>query len=310
MTRFDLNLLPVVLAIFEEKSVSGAGRKLGMSQPATSAALNRLRLVFEDQLFVRTAGGMEPTPRALTLINPTREILERVEDDVLHGQVFDPATTRTQFTFVMSDIGEMVFLPMLLERIQRDAPHATVSSMTLPVADIAVAIETGRVDLAIGYFPDLQKNNFFQQRLFSHPFTCLLRSGHKIRGDSLSMRQFLDLGHAVIRSEGRSQEVFERYLIRKKIERSVVLSTPHFMSIPFIISTSDLVATVPLAVGTSFAKFADVRLLKPPVDIPKFDLKQHWHRKYHEDARNKWLRSVVAELYHNDARWPVKTGKP
>ncbi len=309
MTRFDLNLLPVVLAIFEEKSVSGAGKKLGMSQPATSAALNRLRLAFGDQLFVRTAGGMEPTPRALSLIQPTRDILGRVEDDVLQAEAFDPATTRTRFTFVLSDIGEMVFLPRLLERIQREAPHASVSSMTLSVADTTDAIESGRVDLAIGYFPDLQKNNFFQQRLFSHPFTCLLRSGHKIRGDSLSMQQFLDLGHAVIRSEGRSQEVFERYLVKKKIERRVVLSTPHFMSIPFIISTTDLVATVPLAVGTSFAQFADVKLMQPPIAIPKFDLKQHWHRKYHEDARSKWLRSVVAELFYNDARWSGRAAR-
>ncbi|RJF96475.1 LysR family transcriptional regulator [Noviherbaspirillum cavernae] len=306
MTRFDLNLLPVALAIYEEKSVSGAGKRLGMSQPATSAALNRLRQAFGDQLFVRTANGMEPTPRAMTLINPAREILARVEDDVLQGEAFDPATTKAVFSFALSDIGEMVFLPKLLERIQREAPHATVASVTLPVQEIAAAIEAGRVDLAIGYFPDFQKNNFFQQRLFSHAFTCLLRRNHKIRGNQLTMQQFLNLGHAVIRAEGRSQEVFERYLEKKKIERRVVLSTPHFMSIPFIIGTSDLVATVPYAVGISFAEFAGIKLVKPPLEIPRFDLKQHWHRKYHEDAKNRWLRSIVADLFHNDARWPGK----
>jgi DNA-binding transcriptional LysR family regulator len=304
MTRFDLNLLPIALAIYEEKSVSGAGKKLGMSQPAVSAALNRLRHTFSDQLFVRTANGMEPTPRGLGLIQPARDILARVQHEVLEGETFDPKTTRARFSVVASDIGEMVFLPSLLARIQRDAPHASVSSLTLSVAETAAAIETGHVDLAIGYFPDLQKNNFYQQRLFSHSFTCLLRSDHPIQGDRLSMKQFLELGHAVIKSEGRSQEVFERFLEKKKVERRVVLSTPHFMSIPFILSTSDLVATVPLAVGTSFAKFASVRLVKPPLKIPSFDLKQHWHRKFHQDARNKWLRSIVSELFHNDARWP------
>jgi DNA-binding transcriptional LysR family regulator len=117
------------------------------------------------------------------------------------------------------------------------------------------------------------------------------------------MQKFLELGHAVIRAEGRSQEVFERFWQKKKIERRIVLSTSHFMSIPFIISTGDLVATVPLAIGTSFVKLANVKLMKPPIDIPTFDLKIYWHRKYHQDAKNQWLRSVVAESFQNDIRW-------
>lgn len=304
MTRFDLNLLPVALAIYEEQSVSEAGKRLGMSQPAVSAALSRLRLSFNDQLFVRTANGMEPTPRALSLIQPTKEILARIEDDVLQTEPFDPKTTKARFSVVASDIGEMVFLPKLLARIQQEAPFASVTSLSRPVAETAGAIETGEADLALGYFPDLQKHNFYQQRLFSHSFTCLLRADHPIQDDRLTMKQFLELGHAVIKSEGRSQEVFERFLEKKKVERRVVLSTPHFMSIPFILSTSDLVATVPLAVGTSFAKFASVRLVRPPLMIPSFDLKQHWHRKFHQDPKNKWLRALVSDLFYNDARWP------
>jgi DNA-binding transcriptional LysR family regulator len=235
--------------------------------------------------------------------------LAKVEGEVLQGDSFDPATTRQRFSFVMSDIGEMVFLPMLMQRIHQDAPNASVSSLTLPVDEVGDAIESGRADLAIGYFPDLKKNNFFQQRLFSHSFICLLRADHKIKSEQLSMQDFLSLGHAVIRSEGRGQEVFERFLDDRKIERRVMLSTPHFMSIPFIISTSDLVATVPLAVGTSFAKFSDVKLVNPPLEIPTFDLKQHWHRKYHQDAKNMWLRSVVANLFYNDKRWAHRARK-
>lgn len=303
MPRIDLNLLPVALAIYEEKSVTAAGRKLGMSQPATSAALNRLRETFSDQLFVPTANGMAPTPRALSLIKPIKAILSKVNEDVLQTELFDPATTTAKFSFVMSDIGEMVFLPRLLERIQQAAPHASISSFTLSVAETAEALEKGDVDLAIGYFPDLQTNNFFQQRLFSHSFTCLIRSEHPYRGDGFNMTQFLELGHAVIKSEGRSQELFELFLEKKRIERRIVLSTPHFMSIPFILSKSDLVATVPLAVGASFAEFASIRLIRPPVEIPTFDLKQHWHRKYKDDPKNKWLRTIVSDLFYDDARW-------
>jgi DNA-binding transcriptional LysR family regulator len=299
--KLDLNLLPVALAIYETRSVSQAARRLGMSQPALSAALGRLRVAFNDQLFVRTSRGMEPTPRALALMTPTRDILARIEDDLLTGIEFDPALTTHKFSFALSDIGEMVFLPKLLERIRQEAPAASVSSHTMPPEQIASALESGEIDLAIGYFPDLKRGNFFQQRLFSHGFVCLISAGHPYHGERFTLDEFLSFGHAVIRAEGRSQEVFERLLTQRHIQRRVVLSTPHFMAIPFVIARSDLVVTVPLAVGESFAEFANIRLVAPPLEIPTFDLRQHWHRRYHKDARSKWLRHLVAELFTGDA---------
>jgi len=295
--HLDLNLLPVVLAIHEQRSVSRAALKLGISQPAVSVALNKLRVALGDPLFVRTAHGMEPTPRALALIDPTKDILRRVSTEFLSSAAFDPALTTRTFTFALSDIGEMVFLPKLLERLHREAPGSSVSSVTLPPAEIAVALESGEIDLAIGYFPDLKNRNFFQQRLFSHSFICLLNAAHPIKRRRISMDQFLGLGHAVVRAEGRSQELFEQLLEKNRIKRRIVLSTPHFMSIPFIIASSELIVTVPLAVGESFARIADIKLVEPPLEIPPFDLKQHWHRKYNKEGASVWLRSMIAELF-------------
>lgn len=303
MDQFDLNLLRIVVAVAEEGSVSRAAEKLGISQPSASLALGKLRRQLGNELFVRSAGGMAPTPRAVQVIALARELLGRVRDELLEPRAFDPATTTTSFSVALSDIGEMVFLPKLLEAIQARAPLATLTSSTLPASEVAAALESGKIDLAIGYFPDLQRHTLFQQRLFSHGFTCLLRSGHPITGERLTMPQFLALGHAVVRAEGRSQEVFERHLDKKGIRRRVVLSTPHFLSIPFMIANSDLVVTVPQAVGASLAGFADVRLVRPPLTIPRFDLKQHWHRKFHDDARHQWLRSLVVELFKDDRRW-------
>jgi DNA-binding transcriptional LysR family regulator len=297
MAGFDLNLLPVALAIYEESSVSGAARKLGMSQPAVSVALNKLRKALGDPLFVRTVHGMAPTPRALTLIDPTRDILQRLRNDVLASEHFDHSTTDRRFTIALSDIGEMTFLPRLLDRLRREAPGASISSATLPPAELALALEQGSVDLAVGYFPDLKHRNLFQQRLFSHSFICLLSANHPYRQKKLSMKQFLEMGHAVVKAEGRSQELFEQFLVRQQITRRVVLSTPHFMSIPFVIAASDLVATVPRAVGESFTRLADIRLVEPPVTIPSFDLKQHWHRKYAKDGANAWLRGLIAQIF-------------
>ncbi|NRR31686.1 LysR family transcriptional regulator [Oxalobacteraceae bacterium] len=297
MAAFDLNLLPVALAIYEERSVSAAASKLGMSQPAVSVALNKLRKALGDPLFVRTARGMDPTPRALSLISPTRDILQRLQTDVLASEEFNPATTTRKFTLALSDIGEMTFLPRLLERLRRDAPGASMCSVSMAPAELAVAIENGEVDLAVGYFPDLKNRNFFQQRLFSHSFICLLGAGHAHARSTMNLEEFLALGHAVIKAEGRSQELFEQHLVRQGISRRIVLSTPHFMSIPFLIASSDLVATVPRAVGESFAQFAAIKLVQPPLAIPSFDLKQHWHRKYAKEGANIWLRRVIAELF-------------
>ncbi len=295
--EFDLNLLPVALAIYEERSVSRAAQKLGMSQPTVSVALNKLRVALGDPLFVRTSHGMEPTPRAASLITPTKDILQRINAEVLSSAAFDPAVTTRKFTFALSDIGEMVFLPRLLERMRAVAPFASVSSLNLPPEEISAALETGEIDLAIGYFPDLKHRNFFQQRLFSHSFICMLNAAHPIKQNRVSMKQFLQMGHAVIRAEGRSQELFEQLLGKKKIQRRIVLSTPHFMTIPFIIASTDLIVTVPLAVGESFAKLTNIRLVEPPLEIPHFDLKQHWHRRFNKDGPNMWLRSIIVELF-------------
>jgi DNA-binding transcriptional LysR family regulator len=201
--RLDLNLLPIVIALYEEHAVNKTATRLGMSQPAVSAALARLRKAFDDPLFVRTAHGMEPTPRVHALIVPARDVLSRVERDVLAGLAFDPATANTTFTFALSDVGEMVFLPRIMERLQTLAPLASVRSVALSPSDVREGLETGEVDLAVGYFPDLETTNFFQQRLFTHHFCCLLRADHRISSKRLSMKQYLGLRHVAVHAAGR-----------------------------------------------------------------------------------------------------------
>ena len=298
--KLDLNLLPVLLALAEHRSVSATARHLAMSQPAVSSALARLRASLGDALFVRTARGMEPTPRALALLAPTRAALGIVEQEILPVQGFDPATSERKITLALSDIGEMVFLPKVLQQLQAQAPGMTVRSVTLPVTQLERGLELGELDLAVGYFPDLKGNNFFQQRLFAHGFTCLLRAAHPIKSAKLTAKQFMSLGHAVVNAEGRSQEVFERYLQQHGIRRHVVLNTPHFMSLPAIVSQSDLVATVPLAVGVWFSSTARIRMAKPPFPVPRFDLKQHWHRRFNNDPQSKWLRSLIYSLFNEE----------
>jgi len=310
--RLDLNLLPIAIVLYEERGVGKAATRLGMSQPAVSSALAKLRKAFDDPLFIRTAHGMEPTPRAQALIAPARDVLTRVERDVLSGMAFNPATTNATFAFALSDVGEMVFLPRIIESLRTLAPLASVRSVSLPPSQLREALEKGEIDLAIGYFPDLEKSNFFQQRLFTHHFCCLMRADHPITGKRLSLKQFLDLKHVAVHAEGRSQELFERYLVRKKFHPKVVLVTPHFMSLPIIIAKSDLVATVPHAIGMFFSKSStNIKTVQLPFpDLPQIVIKQHWHRKSHHDPRSQWLRRLMARLFSPESdEWREERGR-
>lgn len=306
MEQLDLNLIPYLVALDEQRSVSRAARFLGVSQPRVSSALGRLREYFNDPMFVRTARGMQPTPRAEALVPAAREALERIQKGMVETQRFDPATTSDVFSIALSDVGEIVFLPRLLRAFAELAPHARLRSVSLPPSEIERGIEAGDVDLAVGYFPDLGGNNFFQQRLFTHRFICLMRSGHPLAAHALTLERFISCGHAVVRAEGRSQEVLENYLERHRIRRRSVLETSHFMSLPFILAKTDLIATVPHAIGYAYvAEHASITLAEPPFKLPRYDLKQHWHRKFNNDPRVTWLRGLVSSLFNDEEdEWP------
>ncbi|MFL6617702.1 MAG: LysR substrate-binding domain-containing protein, partial [Povalibacter sp.] len=201
----------------------------------------------------------------------------------------------------LSDVGEVVFLPGILKDLRRLAPHALVRSVSLPAADVAEGLESGSIDLAVGYFPDLKQSNFFQQALFTDTFASLMRLDHPLTARKLGLKQYLELEHAVVHAESRTEEVMERYLARKKIRRTIVLSTPHFASAPIIVAQSDLIVTIPEPLARYFARVsANVRTVGLPFDPPRIQLKQFWHRKFHHDQRNAWLRSRVCRLFQTN----------
>jgi DNA-binding transcriptional LysR family regulator len=234
--------------------------------------------------------------------------MTRLQEDLLSEQTFDAAQATRGFTFALSDVGEIVFLPRLIDRLRREAPQCTIRSVSLPPPQLVKAMEQGEVDLAVGYFPDLVQNYFFQQRLFTHHFACLMRAGHPLHAKRLSLKAFLEVEHAVVHAAGRSHELFEQFLAKKRIRRKIALHTPHFLSIPVIVLRSDLMATVPHALALYFTRLSPrFALALPPFDLPGFDVKQHWHRRFHHDSRSRWLRNRVTELFNDDTdEWRVE----
>lgn len=299
LNRVDLNLLVAFEAMLEHQNVTRAGQAVGLSQPAMSAALTKLRSLLNDPLFVRTGAGMTPTPHALRLAPAIARALRIVRSEVLQDWKFDPVTSQRTITLNTTDIGDMVFLPKLMRRLNQEAPGIVLKTVTLSPSETEEAMEAGDVDLSIGYFPDLIKAGFYQQRLFDHSFVCIVRAGHpQVADGKLTLEQFLTMSHAVVHAQGRSQEIFERELLKLGITRQMGLHTRHFMSLPMVIAESDLIATVPKVVGTTFSKLANIQVLELPFQVPSYDLKQYWHRRFHRDAANIWIRGVIWELFH------------
>ena len=244
---------------------------------------------------------MKPTPLGERLGGQAQAIVALAEASLRGDRGFDAATAKDEFVFALSDVGELVFLPRIVEALAQAAPAAGVRSVTLSPLDTERGLEDGSVDLAVGYFPDLETQHF-RQRLFTHYFVCLARAGHPRCGPPFTLERFLACSHAVVHSGSRSQELFERFLAREKVVRRVALQTPHFTSLPFIIARTDLVATVPHALAIAFSRVnPGLQMLKPPFALPDFDLRQHWHRRFHKDARSRWLRAFVAGLFNDFA---------
>ena len=294
LLALDLNLLVVFDALLKERNVTAAAHAVGLTQPAMSNALGRLRRTFNDPLFVRTGQGMQPTPYAQMLAAPIQRACELVADSLDIGTTFDPSSADRAFQFYMTDIGEAVFLPRILNALAQRAPKVTVRVLRIPEHG-GPALAAGEVDLAVGFFPDL-KAGFYQQRLYLDEFVCVLRADHPLARGPLTLKQFVEMPHAVVTTVGTGHEpAIQRAIAKHRIVPS--LTIPHFMAVPVILSQTDHVVIVPGRLGRAFASYPGVKVLPSPLRIPSFEIKQHWHERYHLDPANRWLRALVAELF-------------
>ncbi|HEY4374066.1 MAG TPA: LysR family transcriptional regulator [Burkholderiales bacterium] len=296
LASLDLNLLRVFDAVYTHRNVSAAAAALAISQPAVSNALKRLRREFADELFTRSPQGMNPTPAADRAAATVAQALALLREGLEPGPVFDAAHSRRRFTLIMSDIGEIVFLPQLLQFMQQAAPQIGIEAVTLPVREARLAMEAGAVDLAIGFIPDL-KAGFYQQRLFEQKYVCMLRQGHAQIGDSVSMKAFIAARHAIVNAEGTGHGMVETMFERAGLAPEMVVRLPHFLAAPMVVAATDLVATVPQKLAEAYAKMLPLRLLPHPLKIPVFQVNQYWHRRYHKDPANQWLRGHFARLF-------------
>jgi len=296
----DLNLLLVFEAMFRHGSVTRAAAQIGLSQSAMSSALGRLRKQFGDPLFVKTRSGMLPTPRALELAPALTEALAMVRGAIGKREAFDPATSARSLRIYMTDVGETVLLPTLMTYLQERSPAMRLETAQLPAADLPLRMESGEVDLAVGYLPQLPEK-IRRARLFEEHYVCMTRPDHPLgRKGPLTLKEFLGARHVLIASMGSGHQVLERTLAERGVHDNVALRVPHFVVVPLIIANTDLIVSVPSRVAGATARLMKSKVHPLPIPIPSFDVSVFWHERVENDGANRWLRAAMLELFGHD----------
>jgi DNA-binding transcriptional LysR family regulator len=296
----DLNLLVVFNQLLIDRRVSKVATNLGLSQPGVSNALARLRKLTDDPLFLRTPKGMEPTPFAEQLAAPTASALQTIHAAINQRSSFDPATSTRAFTIGMTDIGEIYFLPKLMQELARVAPGLSISTVRNTAVNLQDEMESGHVTLAIGLLPQL-KSGYFQRRLFKQHYVCMFRRGHALDKRQISLAEFSRADHVVVVSEGTGHGKADELLGRKKIVRKVVLTVPHYVAVGHILHGSDLVATVPERLAQALAEPFGLSYVRHPARLPEIAISLFWHGRYHRDPAVAWLRALIVRLHGEGA---------
>ncbi|TWI69847.1 DNA-binding transcriptional LysR family regulator [Pseudoduganella lurida] len=294
--ELDLNLLLVFQAVHGERQISAAARGLGLTQSAVSNALARLRRALGDELFVRTAAGMQPTPFAERMAEPVAAALAQLEGALAAPPAFDPATSRRRFTVAMTDVGETYFMPRLVALCGAAAPGVRIAAVRVTQESLRTDMEGGRVDLAIGAFDDAP-GALYQRRLFRQHYVALFRAGHPLASGPLTLKRFGAAQHLVVTTPDSPYDRINVALQKAGILAAASFSVPHFAAAPYIVGTTDLVVTVPLKLAERTAAPFGLAYVKSPLRLAPLQTNMFWHRRYNQDDGNRWLRALVAEAF-------------
>jgi DNA-binding transcriptional LysR family regulator len=292
----DLNLFRVFQAVLRDRSLTRAGERLKLSQPAVSYSLGRLRAIFNDPLFVRGRSGMEPTVRALALQPVVDQALDAVREALRTTVEFDAATSSRTFRILVSDAGEMDYIPRIWGRMMAEAPRLKLSVVPMSVDLVEDALRTNRLDCAIGNLPSLMSSTSHQV-LFEETYVCLTRKRAGLpRSKALSVQQFSAGGHVRVRSIEHSHFNLDETLRSKGIGREVVLELAHFAALPGVLSMSDLYVVLPRRLALAFNRNEEFQMFETPARLGTAPVTMHWHEFYDREPGSMWFRGLVAEV--------------
>lgn len=301
LLRLDLNLLVSLQVLLEERSVTRAARRVGITQSAMSHRLDKLRGSFEDPLFVATATGLAPTPMLEGLAGELEEALQHLEVVLRRPTPFDARTAQRRFVVSGGDAIELAALPHVLRRLRDEAPGVQIASVPRG-RHIADQLRRGDVHLAIapggGSVPgvEIAGPGLQQRQMAKEGFRVVVRHDHPVIGKRLTLKRYLEVGHVLVSPTGKSGGVVDAVLARRGLSRTVVAQVSHFISAPFLVAKTDLVLTCPAALAEAASEYAPLRTFAPPVPLPQTLIYGYWHGRFQHDPAHEWLRSFVASV--------------
>lgn len=296
--QLDLYQLRVIDVLLREQSLTRAALVLDTTQPALSKTLARLRGYFDDPLFVRVSLNMEPTPKALALAEPIRLILDEMQMLRCSQVPFDPHKSDRTFSFFATDAAVVVMLPSLVKTLQSQAPGVRLSAVQLEEDHLHAWLKSGKVDLAIGNYPALTQG-IRRQRLFTAGYMSLVRKGHPRLPKEPSADAFAAEQHVFVSSSGTGHGIaLAEHVLQAAIPASrFTARVPSFTAAAVVAKHTDAVVTLPSPLAEVLARELDLDLVKPPLHLPRFEVAQYWHERFHREAGNQWFRSVLHQRF-------------
>lgn len=293
----NLNLLAALDVLVRERSVTRAGQRMGLSQPAMSNVLGQLRRLLDDPVLVRTARGMAPTPRALQLVGPVRKALAELEGALAAEAGFDPARAERVFRIAAMDHAWVTLLPRLARRLTGEAPGVRIDLLPYEEVSASADLESGAIDAMIAVGRRHGRGaGFTREVLYDDNFDCLVRRDHPVVKRRLTLKRYVEVGHVVASPRGRRGGLVDLALRKRGLERRVHVIVSHFAAAPFVVAETDLLTTIPRGVARPLARMLDLRILPPPIPIEGGPWYLIWHQRTLQDPAQDWLREQIREI--------------
>lgn len=289
----DLNLLKLFDALLKERSVTRAGQRLGLSQPAASRALARLRRLLNDRLVVRTALGLELTPRAAALADPVAKLLEDARSIVAPAE-FDPASASRRFTIATIDHITLLLMPALISRLAKLAPGLDLE-IPPPSGNNVEMVAQGGADLAIGVYQQLP-TRFHCRPLYDEDLVCVVRRDHPVIAEGLTLESFAALSHILVIITGQGDSAVDVALAQLGLQRRIAVRLPHFLAAPMLVAESDMILSLPRRLAKRIAIFTPLEILELPLKTGTFTPSMIWHERGHNDPAHRWMRQQIVEI--------------
>ncbi len=292
----DVHLLRCFDALMAELSVSRAAEKMGLSQPAMSHALARLRRLFDDPLLLRAQSAMVPTRHALDLRESVLRILAEIDGVVLKKAVFRAETSRMKFVLTAPEYVEYVLAPKLFEVLQKQAPGIDIEFRTPNPERVAEWMEKGEIDFRLAWLRD-PPHSLHSKFLFRDEFVCLVRKGHpQIRG-AMTAEQYFSLPHVRSRfmRNSPSGRVIDEVVASHGRKLRIALLMQNFLTVFYTVEHADLIATVPARLAQGLAEQLALQVIEPPLNIPDMRISLYWHERTHREASHRWFRQLLAD---------------